>query len=511
MMVSVEEEEDENSTYMSDGSQSSASFSKRSDAAPMGSDIQDAIDRGDWAAVGSTAAILANDPTNQTDNVSYLGGPSFNSGDSAAISEADTFDAARAAEIDQLVETGNWDGVVAVAARYADDASLQSGKTPRSDHGSVSRGRKPWSQNSDDGSIESASIETADASSVRSSSVESQTTRSRTTYSGSASQSEMDETHDDDGTLMSEDQTNVVSSVSSSFASRNQTTITRSMDSSTSASDNAEEKTRMNAYRAEVEALVRRVVPDEIDNIDDIMVQFSGREQELIETLRAMQEKSIAQRARAAVQRSAKKEASRTGSRAIVDDSSEDPSSARDNDTVSAASSHRRSASTNDGNSITEEFADDSSYSTSSSGSGSYSTRSQSEYSDSQGVTRSDYSQSQYSQSEYSESQYSQSQDDSGGSMGVLTVEKSEDGVTKVKTSPGLTQAIDDSDWKAVQSAAAKLDGGNQSAVSSQRSGISSGMSRDSRDEMDDMIDSGNWSGIIDQASNMAAGGHESD
>ena len=56
----------------------------------------------------------------------------------------------------------------------------------------------------------------------------------------------------------------------------------------------------MNAYRAEVEALIRRVVPDEIENVDDIMVQFSGREEELIETLRAMQEKSIAHHGRAA-------------------------------------------------------------------------------------------------------------------------------------------------------------------------------------------------------------------
>jgi hypothetical protein len=32
---------------------------------------------------------------------------------------------------------------------------------------------------------------------------------------------------------------------------------------------------------------------------------------------------------------------------------------ARDNDTVSVASSHRRAASINDGNSTTEEFADD--------------------------------------------------------------------------------------------------------------------------------------------------------
>jgi hypothetical protein len=50
-----------------------------------------------------------------------------------------------------------------------------------------------------------------------------------------------------------------------------------------SLSDNA-------AIRAEVEELVRQVVPDEIDNIDEMLTQFRGREQDLIATLRTMQD-----------------------------------------------------------------------------------------------------------------------------------------------------------------------------------------------------------------------------
>ena len=50
-----------------------------------------------------------------------------------------------------------------------------------------------------------------------------------------------------------------------------------------------------------------------IDNIDEMMIQFEGREHELIETLKTMQERSIAQRARAAVQQSAKLEAKARG------------------------------------------------------------------------------------------------------------------------------------------------------------------------------------------------------
>jgi hypothetical protein len=42
--------------------------------------------------------------------------------------------------------------------------------------------------------------------------------------------------------------------------------------------------------RAEVESLVRQVVPDEIDNIDEMLTQFRGREQDLINTLRTMQD-----------------------------------------------------------------------------------------------------------------------------------------------------------------------------------------------------------------------------
>lgn len=42
--------------------------------------------------------------------------------------------------------------------------------------------------------------------------------------------------------------------------------------------------------RSEVEALVRQVVPDEIDNIDEMLTQFRGREQDLINTLRTMQD-----------------------------------------------------------------------------------------------------------------------------------------------------------------------------------------------------------------------------
>lgn len=61
-----------------------------------------------------------------------------------------------------------------------------------------------------------------------------------------------------------------------------------------------------------MEALVRRVVPEEIDNVDEMMPQFKGREEELVETLRTMQERAVAQKARVQGQKAAKREARNT-------------------------------------------------------------------------------------------------------------------------------------------------------------------------------------------------------
>ena len=70
--------------------------------------------------------------------------------------------------------------------------------------------------------------------------------------------------------------------------------------------------------RSEVVALVRRVVPEEIDNVDEMMNQFKGREEELVETLRTMQERAVAQKARQTGQKNAKLEARRSVQRGVV-------------------------------------------------------------------------------------------------------------------------------------------------------------------------------------------------
>ena len=84
---------------------------------------------------------------------------------------------------------------------------------------------------------------------------------------------------------------------------------TNSPSVSTNFSGSASHNRKRDELRREVHDLVCKVVPDEIDNVDEMMHQFAGREEELVETLRTMQERSIAARQREAMRRNAKREA----------------------------------------------------------------------------------------------------------------------------------------------------------------------------------------------------------
>uniref|UniRef100_A0A6U3Z6P5 EF-hand domain-containing protein n=1 Tax=Ditylum brightwellii TaxID=49249 RepID=A0A6U3Z6P5_9STRA len=212
-------------------------------------DLDSAIEAGDWAAVGATAALLAS----ASDTASYKSSNSqfTRSTLGSRASNVSSFDAARAAELDHLVDAGDWEGVVLAAAKF-EASSDRDNETA----GSKSVGSGVYSARS------------------------AITDRSRdTTATGSVG-------------------------ASSAY----------STGLSTSVSESPSKAQKRAEIRTEVEALVRRVVPDEIDNVDEMMHQFHGREEELVETLRTMQERSIAQRARAAVHRTAKREARRARS-----------------------------------------------------------------------------------------------------------------------------------------------------------------------------------------------------
>jgi len=199
-------------------------------------DLDSAIEAGDWAAVGATAAILAA----ASDSQSYSSRSGALSG-SASISQSGTsfssLDAARAAELDHLVDAGDWEGVVLAAAKF----------------------------------------EAAEGS----------------TSAASQSQS-----------IVSESERSSESGTAGSATYRS-ASVSGSLGSSQS------KALRRQELRAQVVELVERVVPEEINNVDEMMLQFRGREEELVETLRTMQERAVAQKARQSSQKAAKAEAKR--------------------------------------------------------------------------------------------------------------------------------------------------------------------------------------------------------
>jgi hypothetical protein len=86
-------------------------------------------------------------------------------------------------------------------------------------------------------------------------------------------------------------------------------------DDETETSLHTDAREKRAEYQAQVEALVRLVVPDELGKVDAMMEQFKGREPELVSTLQTMQERSATQRARAAVHKSKTKPTRGDGSR----------------------------------------------------------------------------------------------------------------------------------------------------------------------------------------------------
>ena len=379
---------------------------------------------------------------------------------------------------------------MAVAARYveeADEADEQI-RRPLRNH---SRDGSPASNRSVESEIESVSIETADESSAYTESSRESTyatgevitagSRSATTSSGS----DANATASRSRTSSSGSNVGIPTLSGSTTSSSAQTISTHSSSS--------HHRRQKSAYRAEVEALVRRVVPDELSNVDDILVQFSGREQELIDTLRAMQEKSIAQRARAAVERTAKREAGKSGREGgPTDDESSEGISASERSVATLDPSERSSSEHSTvedrrggGESITSQFAEtetENDYSSTSSES-------------SEGATTTSFS--------------TGTSDGRSGTTGSDPIGRRASAIGKVghdnatRAGAGLSYAIDASDWRAVGANAREMRGGSSGGDSNSppRSGDPVGMS--------DMVEEGNWSGIIEAVSNMTRTEHD--
>jgi hypothetical protein len=202
-----------------------------------------------------------------------------------------TIDAKRAAELDRLVEAGDWEGVVVAAAKYDQQGEGMSLASSSSNTLSSMDSSKRNTMGSIMQSFSSVLSRSTKGGSVGSQSQSSKGSKSRSIggeSSGSGAGRSAFTSHTGD----------------SAGSGTGRSAIT----SHTGGTTISQAKKRAE-IRDEVEALVRRVVPEEVDNIDEMMAQFQGREEELVETLRTMQERAVAQKARLAGQKQAKREA----------------------------------------------------------------------------------------------------------------------------------------------------------------------------------------------------------
>jgi hypothetical protein len=201
-------------------------------AAPQNSftELDQAIQKGDWAAVGVTAALLASQPfeKNKKQKQQQGGTSLFRQKNKAAAAAAQSPEE----DLDRLVKLGDWDAIVAAATKLSNSEARETmSMTTRSDQSVSSRG--------------SATVSTGTGRSAL---------------------------------------TSVV----------------------TTASEAQAREQRLDEIRLEVDELIQQVVPEERTHIDEMLIHFHGNEEVLLETLRTMKERSVAQKARSESQQLAK-------------------------------------------------------------------------------------------------------------------------------------------------------------------------------------------------------------
>eukprot|EP00526_Cylindrotheca_closterium_P000103 CAMPEP_0113607510 /NCGR_PEP_ID=MMETSP0017_2-20120614/3425_1 /TAXON_ID=2856 /ORGANISM="Cylindrotheca closterium" /LENGTH=871 /DNA_ID=CAMNT_0000516123 /DNA_START=119 /DNA_END=2734 /DNA_ORIENTATION=- /assembly_acc=CAM_ASM_000147 len=219
-------------------------------------ELEAAIQSENWAAVGASAAVLAANQYDETD--SQTNSKSSSRGlDSSVQSSLNRreLDTEKTQELDNLIQSGDWEGVIQAAARYEAEIGQDQAVTVFEDSDS----RSDSKSDSRSGSF----------------------------------------------------------TIGSHFSS---------IQHSSAASGGGSRATPNQAeFKREVQDLVNKVVPEEADHVDDMIEQFKGRENELLETLRTMQERNIAQKARKADQQRAKIEAKQMVTQARQEQTSADP------------------------------------------------------------------------------------------------------------------------------------------------------------------------------------------
>jgi len=239
-------------------------------------ELNTAIEAGDWAAVGATAALLASSDSTSSKSIYSSSQSTLTSNRTNSTSGNNSIDRARYAELDHLVREADWEGVVLAAAKYELESTGGG-----SINGSISTGGGSSSKGSRGG--DNTSYASANNSSIGD------------TTGSYASASE--------GLTTRSNRSLNSRSIDSSYGPSLPSTVTGL------GSESSAKIKRKAEIELEVKDLVRRVVPEEIDNVDEMMRQFRGKEEELVETLRTMHERSIAQREREEMRRNAKREA----------------------------------------------------------------------------------------------------------------------------------------------------------------------------------------------------------
>jgi hypothetical protein len=212
-------------------------------------DLEAAMSSGDWSAVGASAALLAASQEDRGVTERATGPPFIQK--KKAFADEGNIDKETAAHVEQMINSGDWEGVIQTAAKME--------------------------------AISSAGID-VDSDSISHSDSKGSSTASKSAASSGSNPSEKS----DDEEVTPKSMTVVPAALAR----------TRESDNGPDLEDED--------IRKQVVELVGKVVPEELGNVDEMIAQFKGREHELLETLRTMKERDVALKAKRAAQQQTK-------------------------------------------------------------------------------------------------------------------------------------------------------------------------------------------------------------
>jgi len=284
-----------------------------------------AIDGADWSSALATAQQLADTNSTVGSNPTILSGSTKISYDTHKSSDGHTIDWERYHELDRLVSEEDWDGVFRATAEYEREALAQNdhqSETGVSTQGSISiaTGGDSISTGWSSGISSSSTASTKEPQLLAPESVEDEEYATIDLNGPNAALSLASTMDDPLGPSRDHGLDNFqecpVSELGSDMGSVAPQSVasssgTNSLFSTISAilMESPESVQKRAEYRSQVEELVRRVLPAEIQYVDEMMRQFRDREDELLNNLRSMEARSVAQLQREEMRRNAKKQA----------------------------------------------------------------------------------------------------------------------------------------------------------------------------------------------------------